>query len=79
MVVKYLKSSSKRGILFKKNMPYVEACSYANYAGSIGDQKSTTGFCNFVRQNLISWQRNKHGVVARSSGESKYRAMTQMT
>ncbi|XP_038704902.1 uncharacterized mitochondrial protein AtMg00810-like [Tripterygium wilfordii] len=49
----------------------------ADYAGSISDRRSTSGFCTFRGNHLISWKSKKQAVVSRSSAESEYRAMAQ--
>jgi len=47
----------------------------ANWAGSIEDRHSTTGYLTFVGGNLVTWRSKKQGVVARSSVEVEYRGM----
>ena len=49
----------------------------ANYAGSIVDRRSTTGYCMFLGGNLVTWRSKKQNVVARSSAEAEFRAMAQ--
>ncbi|KAA0036967.1 putative mitochondrial protein [Cucumis melo var. makuwa] len=44
--------------------------------GSVIDRKSTSGYCTFVWGNLVTWRSKKQSVVARSSAEAEYRAMS---
>ncbi|KAK1315359.1 hypothetical protein QJS10_CPA06g00832 [Acorus calamus] len=53
--------------------------SASDYAGSLTDRRSTSGFCTFHGGNLISWKNKKQSVVSRSSTEAEYRAMAQGT
>ncbi|WVY92731.1 hypothetical protein V8G54_031819 [Vigna mungo] len=67
-----------RGILFKRNGNVkLEAYTDADYARSIVDRRSTTGYCTFLGGNLVTWRSKKQGVVARSSAEAEFRAMAQ--
>jgi hypothetical protein len=60
-----------------KNNNYNDICGYsdADWAGSF-DRKSTTDFCTFVGEILTTWKSKKQSVVARSSVEAEYQAMT---
>ena len=46
-----------------------------DWAGSIIDRKSTSGYCTRLWGNLVTWRSKKQYVVARSSAKAKYRAM----
>ncbi|KAH9741647.1 protein kinase domain-containing protein [Citrus sinensis] len=76
-ILKYLKTSPGKGILFSKNNHLrVEAYTDADWAGSFVDRKSTSCYCTFVGGNLVTWRSKKQPVVARSSAEAEFRAMT---
>jgi hypothetical protein len=53
-ILRYLKGISGQGILMKKNETNdVVSFSNADWVGSC-DRKSTTGFCTFVGDNLVT-------------------------
>lgn len=79
-ILRYLKKAPRKGILYQNHgHNKVEAFSDADWAGSPDDRRSTTGYCTLVGGNLVSWKSKKQSVVARSSAESEYRAMAQVT
>lgn len=55
----------------------MEAYKDADYASSVIDKRPTTGYCTFLDGNLVTWRNKKQNVVARSSAETKFRAMKQ--
>ena len=75
-VVKYLKGSPGRGLLFKgRGHLHIEAFTYANWAESLVDRRSTSSYCTFVGGNLGTWRSKKQNVVAKSSAEAKFRSI----
>ena len=53
-VLRYLKGTSRKGILFKWNNSFaLEAYIDADYVGPIVDRRSITGYCTFVGGNLV--------------------------
>ncbi|XP_071919968.1 secreted RxLR effector protein 161-like [Coffea arabica] len=76
-VLHYLKAYSVKGILFKKG-PEIDLAVYtdADFAGSPVDRRSISRYCTFLKGNLICWKSKKQSVVARSSAEAEFKAMT---
>ncbi|KAG8488224.1 hypothetical protein CXB51_018059 [Gossypium anomalum] len=75
-ILQYLKGKPGKGILFKKGENLtLEASTDADYAGSMVDRRSTSGYCTFLGGNLVTWRSKKQNVVARSSAEAEFRAM----
>jgi len=66
-----LKTNSGRGLLFKRNVKLrMEVYTYANYAGFDTYRKSTSGYCMFLGENLVTWRSKKQDFVARSNAEA---------
>lgn len=75
-ILRYLKSTPGKGLFFKRgDRKTIEAYTDADWAGSVIDRRSTSGYCTFVWGNLVTWRSKKQSVVARSSAEAEYRAM----
>ncbi|XP_072080996.1 secreted RxLR effector protein 161-like [Arachis hypogaea] len=75
-IIQYLKASPEKGLLFKKErILSMKIYTDADCAGSIIDRRSTSGYCMFLGENLVTWRSKKQNVVARSSTEAKFRAM----
>ncbi|RVX05134.1 Retrovirus-related Pol polyprotein from transposon RE1 [Vitis vinifera] len=79
-ILRYIKSTPGQGVLYE-NRGHTQVVGYtdADWAGSPTDRRSTSGYCVFIGGNLISWKSKKQDVVARSSAEAEYRAMTLAT
>uniref|UniRef100_F6I6R9 Protein kinase domain-containing protein n=1 Tax=Vitis vinifera TaxID=29760 RepID=F6I6R9_VITVI len=75
-ILQYLKGTPRKGLHFGKHDQFkIEAFTDADWAGSIEDRRSTSGYCTFVFGNLITWRSKKQNVVARSSAEVKFRSI----
>ncbi|XP_068655913.1 secreted RxLR effector protein 161-like [Aristolochia californica] len=76
LILRYLKSSPGKGILFKRGGDLkIEGYTDADWAGSIEDRRSTSGYFTFIGGNFVIWRSKKQEVVARSSAEAEYRGM----
>ena len=55
----------------------VEVYIDVDWAGSVMDRRSNSGYYTFVGGNLVTWWSKKHNVVARSNAKVKFRAVAQ--
>lgn len=75
-ILQYLKGTPGRGLYFQKSSNRgIEVYTDSDWAGSLSDRRSTTGYCTFVWGNMVTWRSKKQSVVARSSAEAEFRAM----
>ena len=75
-VLRYIKGTPHLGLHFKpSSLLTLEGYSDADWASSLDDRKSTSGFCMFLGANMVNWSSRKQRAVARSSTESEYRAL----
>ncbi|OIT00613.1 phosphoglucomutase, cytoplasmic [Nicotiana attenuata] len=75
-IIRYIKSAPGKGLLFEdRGHEQIVGYSDADWAGSLCDRRSTSGYCVLVEGNLVSWKSKKQNMVARSSAEAKCRAI----
>lgn len=78
MLLKYLKRSASLGLVYKKNeAEEIEGYCDSNYAAGLDKRRSLTGYSFTLEGNVISWKVNLQHVVALSSTEAKYVALTE--
>ena len=76
-VLRYLKGTTGWGLHFKRQGTLsLDAYTDSDFAGSLTDCRSTTGYCTFLAGNLITWRSKKQEVVARSTTEAEFRALS---
>ena len=77
-VLRFLKWTIGRGLLFcRHSILDLEVYTDADYAGSVVDRRSISGYCTFLGDNLITWRNKKQKVVSRSSAKAEFRALAQ--
>ena len=76
-VVSYFKSSPGEGLLLNSNNPLnLSVYCDSDWAGYPITHHSTTRYCVFLWNSLISWRTKRQKIVSLSSVEVEYRAMT---
>jgi hypothetical protein len=67
-IFRYLKGTTNLGLLYKKSQDskLVGFCD-ADYAGDKIERKSTSGNCQFIGKNLISWASKRQATIALST------------
>ncbi|XP_050892193.1 uncharacterized mitochondrial protein AtMg00810-like [Lathyrus oleraceus] len=62
--LRYLKGNPGKGLFFKKTSEKnVSIFTDADWAGSVTDRRSTSGYCTYVWGTLVTWRSKKQGVV----------------
>ena len=75
-VLRYLKGTFDHGLHIYSSSPHtLIAYSDADWAGCSDTRRSTSGYCVFLGNNLISWSSKRRVTVSRSSAEAEYRAV----
>ncbi|KAL8103750.1 hypothetical protein AgCh_028088 [Apium graveolens] len=79
-ILRYLQGTLDYGFFYKsgENLNLI-AYSDSDWAGSIDDMKSTSGYAILLGTNICSWLSNKQKVVAQSSAEAEYVAAAKAT
>ncbi|KAA0062000.1 Integrase, catalytic core [Cucumis melo var. makuwa] len=76
-ILRYLKTTPRKGLMFRKTgRKTIEAYTDSDWTWSTVDRKSTSSYYTFVWNNLVTWRSKKQGVMARSSVETDYGAMS---
>lgn len=79
-LLRYLHHSLNLGLLISPSSQLkLQAFSDSDWAGCIDDRRSTGGYAIYLGNNLVSWSSRKQKTIARSSTESKYKAIADAT
>ena len=77
-VLRYLKGTRTLGIRYSRSTTGNRITGYADsdFAGDVDQRKSTSGFCFNFNGSAISWRGKKQTIVAQSTLEAEYIAMS---
>lgn len=79
-VLRYLKNDPAQGLFYSASSEVsLTAFCDADWGACVDSRRSTTGFCVFLGNSLISWRAKKQHTVSRSSSEAEYRSMADTT
>ncbi|KAI0502594.1 hypothetical protein KFK09_017548 [Dendrobium nobile] len=78
-LLRYIQGTITFGLPIIKSTLHLRSFSDADWAGDLLTRKSTSGYCTFLGENLVSWTVKKQKTVSRSSTESEYRALAAAT
>ncbi|XP_066333358.1 uncharacterized mitochondrial protein AtMg00810-like [Miscanthus floridulus] len=75
-ILRYVRGTTSHGLLLRASTDFnITAYSDADWAGCPATRRSTSGFCVFLGDALISWSSKRQAMVSRSSAEAEYRAL----
>lgn len=75
-ILRYIKGTIDHGIhLIKSTSTTLTAYTDADWTSCPTTRRSTSGFCVYLGDNLISWSSKRQPTVSRSSAEAKYRGV----
>ena len=75
-ILRYLKGTYNYGLIYQKDTPAGLTGYSANWAGDVGDRKSTSGYMFHLGGAAISWKSSKQTCVALSTSEAEYIALS---
>ena len=75
-ILRYVKGTLDVGLhIATTPLTSIKAYSDADWAGCPDSRRSTSGYCVYLGDNLISWSSKRQTTVSRSSAEAEYRAV----
>jgi hypothetical protein len=75
-ILRYLKGTVDFGLhLHAATTPTMTAYTDADWAGCPDTRRSTSGFCIYIGDALVSWSSKRQNTVSRSSAEAEYRGV----
>lgn len=75
-ILRYLQGTKDKGLQLLHNQKMaLTAYSDADWAVCPSTRRSTSGFCVFLGDNLLSWSTKRQPTVSRSSAEAEYKGV----
>ncbi|GKC83550.1 uncharacterized mitochondrial protein-like protein [Tanacetum coccineum] len=78
-ILQYLQCTLSQGLYIRpSSVDRLVSYTDADWAGCLDTRTSTSGFCVFLGDNLVSWSSKRQHVVSRSSAEAEYRGVANV-
>ncbi|GJU10705.1 ribonuclease H-like domain-containing protein [Tanacetum coccineum] len=75
-VLRYLRGTTDLGLqLFWSTTSQLIAYSDADWAGCPATRRSTSGYCVYLGENLLTWSSKRQDTLSRSNAEAEYRGV----
>ncbi|XP_038895855.1 secreted RxLR effector protein 161-like [Benincasa hispida] len=79
-ILRYIKGTIGHGLQFSSQSSLVlSSYSDANWTGDPTNRRSSTSYCFYLGDSLVSWRNKKQTVVSHSNTEFEYRALADAT
>ena len=79
-ILRYLQDTLDYGLqLYKSPISYLLSYTDADWGGFPDTRCSTSGYCVFLNDNLISWSAKRQPTVSKSSAEVEYRGVAKLS
>ncbi|XP_019099728.1 PREDICTED: uncharacterized protein LOC109132532 [Camelina sativa] len=78
-ILRYVKGTISHGLQIHRS-PVTDMVAYtdADWAGCPDTRRSTSGYCVFLGDSLISWSAKRQATASRSSAEAEYRGVANV-
>ncbi|GJT80375.1 ribonuclease H-like domain-containing protein [Tanacetum coccineum] len=78
-ILRYVRGTLDHGLqLHASSMTQLVAYTDADWAGCLVTRRSTSGYCVFLGDNLLSWSAKRQVTLSRSSAEAEYRGVANV-
>ncbi|KAK1415150.1 hypothetical protein QVD17_30922 [Tagetes erecta] len=75
-IIRYLKGTANQGLVIRPSKSVnLTAYSDADWGGCPDSHRSTSGYCVFLGDNIVSWSSKRQTTISRSSAEAEYRGV----
>jgi hypothetical protein len=78
-ILRYVRGTTRHGMHLRGSSFHdLVAYTDADWAGCPDTRRSTSGFCVFIGDSLVSWSSKRQAIVSRSSVEAEYRGVANV-
>jgi len=78
-ILRYIRGTTSHGLLLRASSDFsITAYFDADWGGCPDTRRSTSGFCVYLGDSLVSWSSKRQPTVSRSSAEAEYRAVANV-